>query len=352
MKQIAVAMSGGVDSTACALLLRERFDVYGLLMDIGQPGFDAQVEQVGTIAETLGIAWEIVDLKRSFEQIVLHYFTTSYAAGRTPNPCMICNRDIKCGLLLDRLKTTGADQMATGHYVTTREVDGEIGLFRGADPVKDQSYFLARLSGRQLAHVHFPLGNMVKEETYRLVEAHGFSGFRGNESQDVCFLKDTSVADYLHSRLNAPDRDRRGPIVTMDGTEIGTHDGLHRYTIGQRRGLGLPDQSPWYVRQLDAGQNRLVVCKGDELFSTGLEAGKLNWLIAEPPCTGSRFTAKIRSTHHGTPCTIASCEDQQLVVTFDEAQRAVTPGQFIVFYDGDRVIGSAEITGPLTPDRL
>lgn len=335
-------MSGGVDSTACALLLSKEFEVHGLLMDIGQPGFDEQAGQVGKIADLIGVKWEIVNLKDKFEQIVLEYFTSSYATGKTPNPCMLCNREIKCGLLLDQVENTGADKLATGHYVNCRGADGSVGLYKGADSVKDQSYFLSRLSIDQLGRLHFPLGNMVKTDTYRLVESHGFTGFRGNESQDVCFLKDTSVADFLHERL--AERVEAGPIVSTDGRELGTHHGLHRYTIGQRRGLGLPDQSPWYVRQLDAEHNRLVVCKNDELFSSTLLAKDMNWLIADIPRAGDRFDAKIRSTHAGSPCTVTESHSDRITVEFREPQRAVTPGQFIVLYDNDRVIGSGEIS--------
>lgn len=342
MKQIAVAMSGGVDSTACALLLKEQYTIHGLLMNIGQPGFARQVEQVGAVADTIGVQFEIVDLRGKFETRVLDYFVSAYGSGKTPNPCMICNREIKCGLLLDHVQAMGMNRLATGHYVKSDVVDGRARLCKGADPLKDQSYFLARLSPAQLGRMMFPLGTMVKEDTYRFVESRGFTGFRGGESQDVCFLADTSVADFLEDRLDS--RAACGPIVTTDGTQIGTHSGLYRYTIGQRRGLGLPDHSPWYVRRLDVEENRLVVCKGDELFSSSLQAVDLNWLVEHPPEPGDRFEAKIRSTHRGTPCTLATCTEHEITVAFEEPQRAVTPGQFIVLYDGDRVVGSGEIS--------
>ena len=336
-------MSGGVDSTACALLLKEHYEVHGFLMDIGQPGFSDQAHEVQTIADRLGITLHIVDLKDRFSEIVLDYFIDSYQQGRTPNPCMICNRDIKCGLFLDYVRSTGFEKMATGHYVQRREIDGRPGLFRGTDPHKDQSYFLARLSLKQLENLHFPLGTMRKEQTYLFMEAHGFDNFRGRESQDVCFLKGTSVREFLDERLGG--RMQEGPIVTVAGDEIGRHQGLHRYTVGQRRGLGLPDQSPWYVCALDAETNRLIVGKNEDLNTNILHAAAPHWLVPSPPTIGDRFTVKIRSTHRGAMATIKELETASLMVEFDEPQRAISPGQFAVVYDQDRVMGCAEIVG-------
>lgn len=340
-KQVGLAMSGGVDSTASALLLKGHHTVHGYLMDIGQPGFDQQAAQVNAIAGRLGIDLTIVDLKNEFNRLVLGYFSDSYQKGKTPNPCMVCNQKIKCGLFLEYILSTGMDFMATGHYVRRQEVGTETALFRGLDPSKDQSYFLARLSTDQLARMLFPLGSMLKEQTYEFMEAHGFDDFRGKESQDICFLKGTTVADFLSTRPSseiAP-----GPIVTIDGDCLGTHQGLHRYTIGQRRGLGLPDHSPWYVCGLDASTNRVVIGKHDDLFTTRLQAIDQNWLVSSPPLIGDRFRVKIRYTHKGTEATLTALEENGLELQFDQPQRAVAPGQFVVLYDEDRVIGSAEI---------
>lgn len=313
-------------------------------MDIGQPGFQQQEEQVTRIADRLDIELDVIDLKEPFEALVISYFTSAYRSGTTPNPCMICNREIKCGLLLDHVLNSGADCMATGHYVRTQNVDDETRLYKGSDPSKDQSYFLARLTPAQLASMRFPLGTMHKEQTYRFVESRGFEGFRGNESQDVCFLEQTTVAEFISRRIDGAVTE--GPIVTRDGTEMGRHRGLHRYTVGQRRGLGLPDRSPWYVCGLDGVNNSLIIGKEEDLYATNLRGLEPNWLVIEPPQPGDRFEVKIRSTHRGAGATLTDLDGETLVIEFDLPQRGVCPGQFAVFYDGDRVIGSARIDHP------
>ncbi|NNK14834.1 MAG: tRNA 2-thiouridine(34) synthase MnmA [Desulfofustis sp.] len=341
MKRIGLAMSGGVDSTASALILKEHYKVSGFLMDIGQPCFSEQVEEVETIAGRLGIDLQIVDLKVRFKEIVLDYFIDSYKEGKTPNPCMICNREIKCGLFLEHILSNGLEAMATGHYVQRREMDGYPALYRGIDHHKDQSYFLARLSLEQLGRLRFPLGAMRKEQTYAFMEAHGFNDFRGKESQDVCFLKDMKVSEFLDDELDSSIM--AGPIVTVDGEQIGRHQGLHRYTVGQRRGLGLPDHTPWYVCALDAGANRLIVGKNEHLNTRVLKAVAPHWLVPSPPECGERFTVKIRSTHSGTMATITEIDGSHIAVEFDQLQRAISPGQFAVLYNNNQVIGSAEI---------
>jgi tRNA-specific 2-thiouridylase len=337
LDEIGLAMSGGVDSTASALLLSREYHVRGFLMDIGQPGFGDQAEQVLDIAARIGIELTIVDLKERFDALVLRYFTAAYLGGRTPNPCMVCNREIKCGLFLDQVLETGVGAMATGHYARCQTKDGVAGLYRGVDPGKDQSYFLARLKAAQLARMCFPLGSMHKEDTYRLVEAHGFTRFRGKESQDICFLKNTSVGDFLARRVD--DSRAEGAIVSLDGSELGRHRGLHRYTVGQRRGLGLPDHSPWYVCRLDAASNRVIVGRDGDLYSRELQARQPNWLVPEPPERGRRFQVKIRSTHRGAWATVTGTDDHFVSLAFDDPQRGICPGQFAVLYDGDRVAG-------------
>ncbi|BDD86815.1 tRNA 2-thiouridine(34) synthase MnmA [Desulfofustis limnaeus] len=340
---IGIAMSGGVDSTACALLLRRDHPVRGFIMDIGQPGFDEQRQRLGRLAEALDIEVQVIDLKSQFAAIVLDYFSSTYGAGLTPNPCMVCNHTIKFGLFRQQIAAAGCASMATGHYARSEFRDGRPALLRGIDPDKDQSYFLARLRPQQLGAVLFPLGAMRKEETYRLVEEHGFTDFRGRESQDVCFLQETSIAAHLAAR--AGDEQRPGPIVSVDGTHLGEHRGLLHYTIGQRRGIGLPDSTPWYVTTIDAAANTLVVGKEHDLLQESVHAGQVNWLI-EPPSPGTEVEVQIRSTHRPVTARLIASTADSFVLRFDRPQRAVAPGQFAVLYRGDQVLGSGEILAP------
>jgi tRNA-specific 2-thiouridylase len=338
---IGIALSGGVDSTAAALLLGREHRVRGFLMDIGQPGFAQQQEQAATIARRLAIDLRVIDLRHDFTRLVLDYFSATYHAGMTPNPCMICNHTIKFGLFMAHIRADGCAVMATGHYARTARVEGKIALLRGLDRGKDQSYFLARLRPEQLEQTTFPLGSMAKEDTYRFVEQHGFQGFRGNESQDVCFLHDTTIAEYLAATSAQPARP--GPIVATNGERIGSHHGLLHYTIGQRRGIGLPDQSPWYVTAIAPERNTLIVGKAEDLLQTRLLARRANWLSGAPPRAGQRFLVRIRSTHRGSDAVIEDIDGDSFALHFSEPQRAVAPGQFAVLYDGEQVIGSGEI---------
>lgn len=334
-------MSGGVDSTACAIMLRKDHAVQGFFMHLAQPDLASQLERVRGIAGRLGIDLTVIDLQKAFEQRVLAYFSTSYAAGLTPNPCLVCNREIKFGLLLEAILAAGMDRMATGHYARIVESTGVCHLHKGLDALKDQSYFLSRLDQGQLSRLLFPLGDSSKAETYAFVEAHGFSDFYGLESQDVCFLGNESVGDFLAGRF--PDQPGDGPIVTADGREIGRHHGLLRYTIGQRRGLGIPDSSPWYVLRIEPQHNRVVVGKEDELRQRRVDIGELHWLAGTPPADGSRHEVRLRSTHRGAQAVYSPGPDGQAVLLFETAQRAVTPGQFAVLYRGDEVLGSGVI---------
>ena len=338
---VGIAMSGGVDSTAAALMLKESFAVEGFFMDLAQPDFEKQKNRVVQLSATMDIPLHIIDLKAEFKKRVLDYFTTSYYRGKTPNPCMICNREIKFGLFMDAILSAGMTRVATGHYARTCCSEGEFFLHTGTDATKDQSYFLSRLTQQQLARVLFPLGSMSKKDIYRFVESKGYTDFRGVESQDVCFLKDTRLSAFLENgeKPSAPP----GPIISVDGRRLGRHSGLHHYTIGQRRGLGLPDTSPWYVCSLDHQTNVLVVGKNRDLFSSSLIACNAHWINRTLPLEDHRYTARIRYAHPGSAARFTRISDDSFKLVFDEAQRAVAPGQYAVLYDGERVVGSGEI---------
>lgn len=340
-KKIAVAMSGGVDSTACALQLLQDYDVHGFFMRLPGPDPAGQEQRVRAIAERLGFTLTIIDLRREFSDTILRYFTSSYARGRTPNPCMLCNPGIKFGLFLQRVLGCGMDAMATGHYAQIKEENGIFHLYRGFDEIKDQSYFLARLGQDQLRHLCFPLGAMTKESVYRLVEEAGFSGFRGQESQDICFLGDMPVGQFLSAHISPASQP--GAIITGEGRVLGSHQGIYHYTIGQRRGLGIADSSPWYVVALDAAGNSVIVGKEDELQRDSLLIRDPHWISGQPSLPEQPFQVKIRYRHEGAEARIGQMEAGLWKICFNSPQRAVTPGQFAVIYDNNRVVGCGEI---------
>jgi len=343
-KKIGIALSGGVDSTACGLLLRQDYEVQGFFMRLAAPDLPmqaAQEQRARNIAGQLGIDFHVIDLGREFAATILHYFTTTYQQGRTPNPCILCNPTIKFGLFLDAILARGMDGMATGHYARITQEDNIFRLRQGVDKAKDQSYFLARLDQQQLRHSLFPLGERNKEEVYRFVEEHGFTDFRGQESQDVCFLGDTPISQFLNSCI--PAGDQAGKIVTEDGRVLGKHQGLFHYTIGQRRGLGLADPTPWYVTGLDPKTKRVIVGKEADLYRNTLVIRQPHWLIGQHPDAGQTYQVRIRYRHQGATAKIRKIDEQHWEVEFASPQRAITPGQFGVMYEADRVVGCGEI---------
>lgn len=335
-------MSGGVDSTVAAAILKQKgYEVSGVFMILAQPDLEDQLHRVREVARKLDVPLEIVDLSREFRQEVLDYFSNSYLRGSTPNPCVVCNPAIKCGHLLNVVCLASTDKLATGHYARI-DSDGQdhYRLLKGRDIGKDQSYFLCGLSQRQLARLVFPLGGLSKDEVYLRAEDLGFSDFRGRESQDVCFLESRSVAGFLADQdLSLPGK---GEIVDSAGCHLGEHQGIFHYTIGQRRGLGLCDATPWYVIGLDVAKNRVVVGKDKDLWRERFVADKMHWTSGSPAELPRCFDVKIRYRHQGARAKVSRRNDGVEVV-FAEKQRAITPGQFAVFYDGNQVIGCGEI---------
>ena len=339
---IGIAMSGGVDSTVTAALLRRQgYEVHGFCMQLPLAGgTDKQVRRVRTLAGHLSIPLHLVDLRDEFTERVIRPFVQTYLRGQTPNPCIICNEQVKFGALFREMRSQGMARMATGHYARiTTGAAGTPVLRRGVDPGKDQSYFLCRLAPEVLDRLLLPLGELTKKEVYRLASELALSGVHGPESQDVCFLAGTSVAAFIAAQGGPA---QPGDIVSEDGRVIGRHYGLWHYTVGQRRGLDLPDASPWYVRELDARHNRLLVCKKDQLLTTRAGLREVRWLAAAPllPWHG---LVQIRGRHPAAPAVLTHESADLWRLEFKKPQRAVTPGQFAVFYEDDAVRGSGLI---------
>lgn len=341
---ITVAMSGGVDSTVTAALLKEGgHPVEGVFLSLAQPDLTFQIDRVSAIARRLDIPFTVLDLRAEFEQEVLAYFTESYYAGRTPNPCIVCNRTIKFGRLLDKTLAGTSRRLATGHYARVQtDEGGQTRLLRGLDPKKDQSYFLCQLRQNQLSRLCFPLGSYAKEEVYGQALRLGFTEFRvRQESQDVCFLKDASVAEFLADR--SPVAPAPGAIVTLAGRHIGRHSGICGFTVGQRRGLGIPNTTPYYVVALDPDANQVIVGKENDLWHRKLLVQDVNWLAGNPPPLPQAFEVKIRYRHSPAPTVVRMVSTTEYEIEFNEPQRAITPGQFAALYQGDELLAGAEI---------
>ena len=340
-KRIAVAMSGGVDSTVTTrLLLDQGVEVHGLFMNLGQPDFEEQLTKLRTICQQLGVLFTVVDVRDVFQRQVIDYFCDSYLAGRTPNPCVVCNPEVKCSELIKHAMLEGCEGLATGHYVRKVQTDAGWLLAKGVDALKDQSYFLCGLSQDQIAFMHFPLGKTEKETVYKLVESFGFSGFRGQESQDVCFLKEQTVQAFLASHADI--KSKSGEIIDTSGKVLGTHLGIENYTIGQRKGLGVSATTPLYVVRLDAVKKQVVVGQSESLFGKSLQVASMNWLVDTEPSLPAEYVVKIRYRHNGSAARIEKKEEGYFL-TFAEPQRAITSGQFVAVYSGELLLGGGEI---------
>jgi tRNA-specific 2-thiouridylase len=355
MPSVLVAMSGGVDSSVAAALLHEQgYRVLGShLKLVHLDGVDhgccgpAAESDAAAVARAVGFDFEIVDMSATFERTVLSDFFGEHRAGRTPNPCIRCNQHVKFGAFLDRADALGFDLVATGHYVTTwRSGDGRWHLARGADRSKDQSYVLHVLGQEQLARSRFPVGAQTKAETRAHALRLGLPVATKPDSQEVCFVPGADHGAFLER--HAPDLRGAGDVVDPSGRVLGEHDGVFRFTVGQRRGLGVSTGAPNYVLELDAASNRVVVGPAELLARRGLMAEDVSWVAGEPPEGPFEAGVRIRYRGEDVPAVVAPGTDPRRThVEFRTPQRAVAPGQSVVFYAGDEVLGGGRIAAAL-----
>lgn len=350
-ERLIVAMSGGVDSSvAAALLVEQGYEVIGLMMRLwSEPGDGVgnrcctpdAVDVARWAADTLNIPFYLFNVEAPFRTHVVDYFVREYAAGRTPNPCLMCNRHIRFDLLLHRALAMDARYLATGHYVRLRQTDSRYRLLKGVDERKDQSYVLYMLNQETLRHLLFPLGSYTKDRVREMARQHGLPVADRAESQDLCFTANGDYRQFL--RREATEAIRPGPIVDRSGRVLGQHKGLPFYTIGQRRGLGIAAPEPLYVLEIDAVRNALVVGRATELGRTELTARGVSYISGETPPEPLRVTAKIRYKARESPALLTPLSGDGAALRFDEPLRDITPGQGAVFYQGEELIGGGTI---------
>ncbi len=352
--RVVVGMSGGVDSSAtAALLLEQGYDVVGITLKLWPQDCVSRAEDkccgpqavmdARAVCHKLGVPYYLIDEADQFQSKVIQYFADEYKAGRTPNPCVMCNQNLKFGRLIDRANQLGAQYIATGHFAgVEKSPDGKRTLLkRGRDLRKDQSYFLFSLRQDQLARAMFPLGQKTKSDTREVARHCNLKTADKEESMEICFVPDNDYGKFLQQAKLV--QKHQGEIVNLHGQVLGHHEGIEFYTIGQRKGLGLSSSKPLYVIELDAAANRVVVGDDSALERDAFKVDRCNWIPFDEPSEPLEVTAKIRYNNPGTPATVTLLPGGQAKVKLHGAQRAITPGQAAVFYQGDLVLGGGWI---------
>ncbi len=350
-RKIVVAMSSGIDSSVAAALLKKAgFEVTGVFMKLADlPRFRESERRAKKVAKILGIPLLVLDLRREFKERVINFFLKEYKLGLTPNPCVVCNKEIKFGLLLEKALSLNADYITTGHYACLKKEKDGTHLLKGKDKEKDQSYFLWQLNQKQLKHILFPIGDYTKTQVRIISKKFKLPILKIPESQEICFVQAT-INDFLKLHL----KEKPGKIISKEGKIIGEHQGLWFYTIGQRKGIGLPGGpafakasagNPYYVLDKDLKKNLLIITKNEnDLYRKELIAKNVNWISGKIPKLPLKIRAKIRYRHEPASTVITRSLKSKVSLRFTQPQRAITPGQSVVFYKGQEVLGGGVIS--------